>query len=89
MVTAKEHLCDSNFISTIGLTLSKTKRYPKHPLNSLNRRFLALRQEDEVYHNAGVIRTNAMKYLPNFFRKGKEFIKSICWNIASVCQYMI
>ena len=33
-------------------------------------RFLALRQEDEVFHNAGVIRTNAMKYLPNFFRKG-------------------
>ena len=33
-------------------------------------RFLALRQDNEVYHNAGVIRTNAMKYLPNFFRKG-------------------
>lgn len=37
----------------------------------VNDRFLALRQDNEVYHNAGVIRTNAMKYLPNFFRKGQ------------------
>lgn len=37
----------------------------------VNDRFIALRQENEVYHNAGVIRTNAMKYMPNFFRKGQ------------------
>ena len=33
-------------------------------------RIEALRQEDPVYNNTAVIRTNAMKYLPNFFKKG-------------------
>eukprot|EP00116_Pleurobrachia_bachei_P004726 sb/3464988/ len=37
----------------------------------VNDRFKALRADNPVYNNAGVIRTNAMKYLPNFFRKGQ------------------
>lgn len=45
----------------------------------VNDRIKALRAQDpENYHNIGVLRTNAMKYLPNFFHKGQvsEFIFS-------------
>ncbi|KAK3743849.1 hypothetical protein QZH41_011843 [Actinostola sp. cb2023] len=38
----------------------------------VNDRILALRESNPgQYQNIGIIRTNAMKYLPNFFRKGQ------------------
>lgn len=38
----------------------------------VNDRIKALRiQHPEQFQNIGVLRTNAMKYLPNFFHKGQ------------------
>lgn len=34
-------------------------------------RITALREKDASYGNIACIRTNAMKYLPNYFRKGQ------------------
>eukprot|EP00055_Hartaetosiga_balthica_P002373 m.3730 g.3730 ORF g.3730 m.3730 type:complete len:257 (+) comp2119_c0_seq1:59-829(+) len=31
----------------------------------------ALREREDKYHNVSVIRTNAMKFLPNYFKKGQ------------------
>lgn len=38
----------------------------------VNDRIQALRKQDvDKYQNIAVLRTNAMKYLPNFFHKGQ------------------
>lgn len=42
----------------------------------VNDRINALRvQNPDQYHNIAVLRTNAMKYLPNFFHKGQVILQ--------------
>ena len=38
----------------------------------VRQRIIALRQETPgMYQNAGVVRANSMRYMPNYFRKGQ------------------
>ncbi|CAH0406437.1 unnamed protein product [Chilo suppressalis] len=65
-----------------GLLVTLSPMYPKQLMLGLeirvkvsdyvNDRIQALRvQHPEMYQNIAVLRTNAMKYLPNFFHKGQ------------------
>jgi len=41
-------------------------------------RIIALRQQHpDMYQNIACIRTNAMKYLPNFFKKGQVLFTKV------------
>ena len=65
-----------------GLLVELSKRYPDTPILGLEirvkvsdyveDRIKALQQRHPgLYENIAVLRTNAMKYLPNYFRKGQ------------------
>ena len=64
-----------------GLTVALAKAYPEDRVFGMEirekvceyvrRRILSLREEHPgMYKNAAVVRTNAMRYMPNFIRKG-------------------